>query len=233
MMAKYNPSTSYVHNSYFPHPSPSPERRDKDDIQAPPFSSIYDSDGSIETSKANLSTSVALTSGPDITSIPENHLSKSSTSGIRSATTAPFETIFKNSVSQTDEISDDRWVTVFGFSTTSLSLILRQFQKYGDIVRYQLGEGNWVYIQYQNKFQAQKAFTKNGKIIEDGLMIGVVPCSNRNRRENSRLNHEDAVVQYQYKPHTNSYAVEPSAPKNIPTPHSSIWSKIMEYIFNI
>ena len=56
------------------------------------------------------------------------------------------------------------------------SFVLRQFQKYGEIIKHKVGEGNWITVQYASKLQAQKALTKNGKIIADGLMIGVVPC---------------------------------------------------------
>jgi hypothetical protein len=33
-----------------------------------------------------------------------------------------------------------------------------------------------MHIQYMTKFHAQKALSKNGKIIANNIMIGVLPC---------------------------------------------------------
>lgn len=33
-----------------------------------------------------------------------------------------------------------------------------------------------MHIQYQTKLQAQKALSKNGKILSNSLMVGVMPC---------------------------------------------------------
>ena len=37
-------------------------------------------------------------------------------------------------------------------------------------------QGNWLHIQYQSKLQAQKALSKNGKVLANSLMVGVMPC---------------------------------------------------------
>ena len=37
-------------------------------------------------------------------------------------------------------------------------------------------QGNWIHIQYQTKLQAQKALSKNGKVLGSSLMIGIMPC---------------------------------------------------------
>ena len=37
-------------------------------------------------------------------------------------------------------------------------------------------QGNWLHIQYQTKMQAQKALSKNGKVLANSLMVGVMPC---------------------------------------------------------
>jgi len=74
--------------------------------------------------------------------------------------------------------ADPTWVTVFGFPTAAESFILRQFRQYGIILQYmsQPNQANWLHIQYKTKLQARKALSKNGKIIEGQIMIGVVPC---------------------------------------------------------
>lgn len=33
-----------------------------------------------------------------------------------------------------------------------------------------------MHIQYQTKLHAQKALSKNGKILANAIMIGVLPC---------------------------------------------------------
>lgn len=91
-------------------------------------------------------------------------------------------------------INNDCWVTVFGFLPSNLQTILKHFSMYGKIINYIQGNGNWVHLQYklfffykknilflryENKIQAQNALTKNGKIIDQTLMIGVVPCTEK------------------------------------------------------
>ena len=73
---------------------------------------------------------------------------------------------------------DPTWITVFGFPTAAESFILRQFRQYGIILQYvsQPTQSNWIHIQYKTKLQARKALSKNGKIIQGQIMIGVVPC---------------------------------------------------------
>jgi nuclear pore complex protein Nup53 len=36
-----------------------------------------------------------------------------------------------------------------------------------------------VHLQYQTPLQAQRALSKNGKVIGGNIMIGVVPCISR------------------------------------------------------
>jgi len=74
--------------------------------------------------------------------------------------------------------ADPTWVTVFGFPTAAEAFILRQFRQYGVILQYvsQPSQANWIHIQYKTKLQARKALSKNGKIIEGQIMIGVTPC---------------------------------------------------------
>jgi len=73
---------------------------------------------------------------------------------------------------------DPTWITVFGFPAAAESFILRQFRQYGIILQYdsQPTQSNWLHIQYKTKLQARKALSKNGKIIQGQIMIGVVPC---------------------------------------------------------
>jgi len=73
---------------------------------------------------------------------------------------------------------DPAWITVFGFTSSATAFILKQFRQYGVILQHVINQegGNWIHIQYKTKIQARKALSKNGKIYEGKIMIGVVPC---------------------------------------------------------
>jgi len=67
------------------------------------------------------------------------------------------------------------WVTVFGFPLSLSSLILQQFESDGEILQHESGQGNWMSIRFRSPLDAKKALGKNGKIITDNIMIGVLP----------------------------------------------------------
>lgn len=76
-----------------------------------------------------------------------------------------------------DDSLDETWVTVFGFPPSSTSYILQDFSLHGQILKYIPNtKGNWMHIRYQTKLHARKALSKNGKILADSIMIGVLPC---------------------------------------------------------
>jgi len=191
-------------------------------VFAPPTISIYDTDPELISPKSTFS--------------PEHEQSiirlSETNNGIRSAISPqPQDIIFKDNIEKNEQ-NDDRWVVVFGFPQQATSTVLKQFQKYGDIVRYRAGEGNWINIQYQTRLQAQKALSKNGKIIDDGLMIGVVPNSNKKRIGVSTPLLTPFAIENKSVPiNANNYSVEPMLPKTLPIPSNSMWSKVTEYIF--
>nr|CAG4708401.1 unnamed protein product [Naegleria fowleri] len=75
-----------------------------------------------------------------------------------------------------DIVKDTTWVTVFGFPPDKTSYILKQFSNYGTIINHKITNGNFIHIQYKTRIQADKALSKNGKIFDGVLMIGVVEC---------------------------------------------------------
>lgn len=76
-----------------------------------------------------------------------------------------------------DDKLDETWITVFGFPQSATSYVLQEFSVYGQIIRHIPNpQGNWLHIKYQTKLQAQKALSKNGKILANSLMVGVMPC---------------------------------------------------------
>jgi len=77
-----------------------------------------------------------------------------------------------------DEIlRSDNTVTLFGFPQHCLMSIIDDFSTFGKIRKYQMDcdGGNWVHVQFENKFQANRAKEQHGKIFS-GFMIGVAPC---------------------------------------------------------
>jgi len=114
-------------------------------------------------------------------------------------------------------------------------------------LRYSHGDGNWINIQYQTKLQAQKALSKSGNLIREGLMVGVMPCTTEKRSldidagpslmsrvQESVMSSNQASVQPQlFRPASDAYAVVPAVPSNVPRAYGSWWSKFTEYVFGM
>ncbi|KAJ3702260.1 hypothetical protein LUZ61_005965 [Rhynchospora tenuis] len=83
----------------------------------------------------------------------------------------------KNSSSSSPvwELDEEVWVTVYGFNPSDTSLVLREFEKCGGILKWVPGpkEANWMHILYQSRYDAQKALAKHGLQLNNLLIIGV------------------------------------------------------------
>lgn len=77
--------------------------------------------------------------------------------------------------SSTDPI--DSWVTVFGFNGAQTQAVLNYFKTLGTVVKTELGQRNWLHIQFDSPWAAQKALLKNGTVLPSAgsCMIGVLP----------------------------------------------------------
>ncbi|XP_063708290.1 nucleoporin Nup35 [Culicoides brevitarsis] len=73
------------------------------------------------------------------------------------------------------------WVTVFGFPPSSVATILSHFAQCGTIVdkMFSPQNGNWIHLRFSSRIECDKALNYNGKIIANGLMIGVVQCTDQ------------------------------------------------------
>ncbi|XP_052896639.1 nucleoporin Nup35 [Anopheles moucheti] len=72
------------------------------------------------------------------------------------------------------------WVTVFGFPQNAASKILSHFIGIGTIVDKQAPSpqnGNWVHLRYSSRLECDRALNYNGRVISQGLMIGVQYCN--------------------------------------------------------
>ncbi|KAI3942899.1 hypothetical protein MKW92_033287 [Papaver armeniacum] len=85
-----------------------------------------------------------------------------------------------------NNLDEEEWVTVFGFTYKDTNLVLREFKKCGVILDY-VCQGNWMHILYQNQREAQKALGKSGKKISEVLIVGVNPVDpNKKQALNDR-----------------------------------------------
>lgn len=76
--------------------------------------------------------------------------------------------------------SADYWVTVFGFSSEDRDMILNMFSRHGNIVSHNIPRiGNWVHLRYSSVLHAQQALKRDGNIISDRLMVGVIKCTDK------------------------------------------------------
>jgi Nup53/35/40-type RNA recognition motif len=76
--------------------------------------------------------------------------------------------------------SDQATINVCGFPPSMTSYILDHFRQYGEIYDYRNSGSNWMTITYSTRLSAQKALSRNGKIIGGNCMIGVSPANQQN-----------------------------------------------------
>ncbi|KAJ0819527.1 putative RNA-recognition motif (RRM) domain, nucleoporin, NUP53 [Helianthus annuus] len=91
---------------------------------------------------------------------------------------------------------EEEWVTVYGFSPADTSLVLREFEKCGVILKHVPGprESNWMHVLYQSRFDAQKALSKNGMQLNGALIIGVKPVDPMQRQSLSDRLHNQGFM---------------------------------------
>ena len=139
----------------------------------------------------------------------------------------------------------EKQVTVFGFPAQMTSAVLTEFRSYGDVVKYQLGPGNWLHLKYQTKLQAQKALSMNGQRLNhdgqyDTIMLGVVKCSERLDGSEGTVERSDREaraptrLRHRHRPRTSrEHDMQPVDIMAPPAKRTNICTKIIEIIFNI
>ncbi|KNC49526.1 NUP35 protein [Thecamonas trahens ATCC 50062] len=128
---------------------------------------------------------------------------------------------------------DNRWITVFGFPTSSTSFLLKHFQRYGEILNYLPGQGNWIHIEYAQPIHAQQALARNGTIFNEKLMIGVMLSEDVDPYElQAPVWGNDAIGIGAGAPQARIIADGPaSSVFKRPTASRSFIAKIFEYLF--
>jgi len=130
-----------------------------------------------------------------------------------------------------------RWVTIFGFNEEDLPRVLQEFQACGTILQFDsFSSGlpvNWVHIQFQTKYGAQRALLKNGEQLTKSMIIGVKTMEPRHLKEAASLEQEPSSAGLQPSPmlpaRPHRVSAVPSAP--VPKPADSTWSRITEALF--
>eukprot|EP00013_Stygamoeba_regulata_P019243 CAMPEP_0177644052 /NCGR_PEP_ID=MMETSP0447-20121125/8473_1 /TAXON_ID=0 /ORGANISM="Stygamoeba regulata, Strain BSH-02190019" /LENGTH=229 /DNA_ID=CAMNT_0019146369 /DNA_START=51 /DNA_END=740 /DNA_ORIENTATION=- len=191
----------------------------RDSSPNPPFRSIYD--GPVQTSESFMDDDIFLSG--------ESEIRKRSLTGSDNFVVQQDD-LFTQASGSGGDSSDRRWVTVFGFPPSDASLVLNQFQYYGEVVRHHQPSpnANWIDIQYRTSFEASNALSKNGKVIADNIMIGVLPkkvsqSSPAAQASSSRLGDHNAT------PFPKQYCIASVFP-NAPSPQRGLWTKIQEYL---
>nr|CAB3264511.1 nucleoporin NUP53-like [Phallusia mammillata] len=136
------------------------------------------------------------------------------------------------------------WVTVFGFPPQQTSLILKQFSQFGTILSYHVAGngGNWIHIHYETLLQAKKALSRNGKVLCDNMMLGVMACNSIPNGEGQSLLEESSISVT--SPHNMSqrtmpirnlsasvYSSSPQVNNSTPQKTNTMITKAMDFLF--
>lgn len=135
--------------------------------------------------------------------------------------------------------SEDTWVTVFGFSTDDLALVLREFQRCGDILQWGTfgasTQSNFIHIQYQTKYAAQRALLRNGEQLSSTLIIGVKQLEQRHREHvetygsSSSSPGPKSITQGPVRP----YRVDVTQAQALPHRSRTLVQKLSEFVLGI
>ena len=85
------------------------------------------------------------------------------------------------------EAEAEFWVTVYGFTRDEKAVVLREFQRDGDIVNFGAfsddgAPSNWLHVRFATKESARRAQRRNGQNI-GGIMVGVKALDDKARAD--------------------------------------------------
>ncbi|KAL6764941.1 hypothetical protein V8C86DRAFT_2466287 [Haematococcus lacustris] len=135
---------------------------------------------------------------------------------------------------------EDVWVTIFGFTPTDVPLILREFSSCGDILQwgtYGQPQANYIHVQFQNKFGAQRALLRNGESLLSSLIVGVKPLDVKHRAAVEGVDAAQGSTLQVVRPPAvldRPYRLESGAGmQQVPQPSRSLLSKVAEYVLGV
>jgi len=81
-------------------------------------------------------------------------------------------------VSRRNVPADATWVTVFGFQPSIAAQVKAQVEQLmrTEIVEYRQACGNYMHVRFRSHTEAKNALQLTGHVLDNGIMIGVVPC---------------------------------------------------------
>jgi nuclear pore complex protein Nup53 len=140
-----------------------------------------------------------------------------------------------------EQHSEDTWVTVFGFAPDDLPLVLQEFQRCGDILQWGTfgasPQSNFMHLQYQNKYGAQRALLKAGEQLSSSLIIGVKQLEPKHRAlVQAWATGADGSPGPRMKSATGPvrpYRVELPQAQVLPQRSRSWYQKVGEYVFGL
>ncbi|KAJ8603827.1 hypothetical protein CTAYLR_000261 [Chrysophaeum taylorii] len=97
----------------------------------------------------------------------------------RLAPPMPFDVAFEAAPNVIEVPLDDRlasWIVVYGVDATADPMpILRKFWNYGDIIEHEPGRGNWIFLHFASKWQAEKALAQSVILLDgNATMVGAM-----------------------------------------------------------
>jgi nuclear pore complex protein Nup53 len=144
---------------------------------------------------------------------------------------------------------DDTWVTAYGFPSEDLALVLREFQRCGDVLQWgTFGAGpgaNFVHIQYQTRYGAQRALLKGGEQLSSTLIVGVKPLDARHRQQveaagggpaaggspdGLRIGRGSGLAAAAA---ARPYRVEAAAAAALPQRGTGLWDKLQQFVIGV
>lgn len=136
--------------------------------------------------------------------------------------------------------SEDTWVTVFGFGPDDLALVLQEFQRCGDILQWgTFGASmtsNFMHIQYQNKYGAQRALQRSGEQLTSSLIIGVKQLEPKHRALVEAYGAAGGSPGPRLRPQQGpmrTYHVDVAAAQALPQRSRTLVQKLSEFVLGI
>lgn len=147
-------------------------------------------------------------------------------------------------------VQEDTWVTVYGFPGEELAAVLREFQRCGDILQWgTFGAGagaNFVHIQFQTRYGAQRALLKGGEQLSATLIVGVKPLDPRHRQLVDNAGGGPAGAGSPDGPRVGGgagaaaaaaaarpYRVEAAAAAALPQRGATLWDKLQQFVIGV
>ena len=113
-------------------------------------------------------------------------------------------------------------MTIFGFQPSLAAQVKAQVEQLmkSDILEYRQACGNYMHVRFKTHTEAKNSLQLTGHILENGVMIGVVPCV-------STVMEED---RFSTKPEVKKSIIPPAKVFEQPSLFDPLW-RLLDYIF--